>query len=262
MFKRFALGIFLVIAALGVIFVGLDILDVAEDFRIYLPTPILDTAFISAVAVPVAYIAARSFVVTGSRQMLWLGCGALAFGIGVSLREWLVVEELNVPITLFNSAALIASVTHLIGASLSIAKLGTPKSELRRKPRIVLFYYLGILASISLVTLLTFRGLMPPFYVPEGSSTQLKDIVRGMATFFFLASSFIYIIMYYKSRNDFLYWYSLGLMLFAFGLISIFLGENYSRIVWLGRASQYVGSVYFLVAVLGAYRQASARNRE
>jgi hypothetical protein len=260
MFKRFALGIFLVIAALGVIFVGLDILDVAEDFRIYLPTPILDTAFISAVAVPVTYIAARSFVVTGSRQMLWLGCGALAFGIGVLLREWLVVEELNVPITLFNSAALIASVTHLIGASLSIAKLGTPKSESRRK--IVLFYYLGILASISLVTLLTFRGLIPPFYVPEGSSTQLKDIVRGMTTFFFLASSFIYIVMYYKLWNVFLYWYSLGLMLFAFGLISIFLGENYSRIIWLGRASQYVGSVYFLVAVLGAYRQASARNRE
>lgn len=262
MLKRFALGIFLVIAALGIIFVGLDILDIDEDFRIYLPTPILDTAFISAVAVPVAYIAARSFVVTGSRQMLWLGSGALAFGIGISLREWLVVEGLNIPITLYNSAALIASVTHLTGASLSIAKLGTPKSELRRRLRTVLFYYLGILASISLVTLLTFRGLIPPFYVPGESSTQLKDIVRGIATFFFFASSLIYIIVYYKSPTDFLYWYSLGLMLFTFGSLSIFLGENYSRIVSLGRASQYVGSIYFLIAVLRAHSQASGRNRE
>jgi hypothetical protein len=260
MFKRFALIIVIVISALGIVFVCLDIFDIDEDFRIHLPTAIINTAFFLAVVVPVGYMAARNFMITGSRQMLWLGCGALAYGVGSLFREWLVGKGLTVPITIYNSVALIASVAHLIGASLSIAKMRIPNPELKRQPRIVLFYYLGILVSISLVTLLIFRGLIPPLYVPdESSSVQIKDIVRGVATIFFLASSLIYIRLYYKSRTDFLYFYSLGLTLFAFCLISLSLGAADTRISWLGRVSQYAGSIYFLIAVLCAYRQASGR---
>lgn len=259
MAKRFGLGTVLVIAVLGIILVGLDVFDIKEDFRIHLPTSILNTVFISVVAVSVAFIAARSYTVTGSRQMLWLGCGALASGVGSLLRGWLVGKELNVLITIYDSTALIASVPHFIGASLSIAKLRLPESEFRRKPRIVLLFYLGTLGSIALVTMLAFRGTIPPFYVPGESPTLLRDIVRGFATVFFLASSAICLRLYSKSRTDFLYWYSLGLMLFAFGVVFISQGPVDSRIAWLGRASQYAGSIYFLVAVLRDHRQASGR---
>jgi hypothetical protein len=259
MSKRFALVTVLVIAALGIVFIGLDMLDVEEDFRIHLPTPILNTVFISAVAAPVAYIAAGIFVINGSQQMLWLGCGALAFGVGSLLRAWLIGAGLNVPITIYYSAASIASVLHLIGASLSMAKLRITKSQYRPKPSTVFFYYLGTLASIALITLAAFRGTIPPFYVPEASSTLPREVVRGIATISSLASSFIYLRLYFKSRTDVLYWYSLGLMLFAFGLFFVSQGAVDSRIAWLGRVSQYASNVYFLVAVLSAYKQASAR---
>jgi hypothetical protein len=260
--KRFGLAIVLVTAILGIILIGLDIFDIEEDFRIHLPTSILNTAFISGFAVPVVYIAARNSVIMGSRQMLWLGCGALAFGVGTLLRGWLGGKGLNVPITIYDSTVLIASVLHLTGASLSIAKLRIPQSEFRRKPRIILSYYLFTLASMALVTLLAFRGVIPPFYVPEESSTLLRDTVRGTAAVFFLASSSIYLRLYFKSRTDSLYWYSLGLMLFAFGLIFMSQGAVDSRIAWLGRASQYIGSIYFLVAVLGAYGQVKCHRGE
>lgn len=262
MFKRFSLIIVLVIAALGIIFVVLDILDIGEDFRIHLPTAMVNTAFFAAVAVPAAYIAARNFVITGSRQMLWLGCGVLAYGVGSLIREWLAGEGLTVPFTIYNSVALIASAMHLIGASLSIAKVPIPDSESKRRLRTALYYYLGTLASISLVTLLIFQGLIPPLYAPDESSFQIKDIMRGIATIFFLASSSIYIGLYYKSRTDFLYFYSLGLMLFAFCLISLSLGAADTRISWLGRISQYAGNIFLLAAVLGVYRKPSGGNKE
>ena len=257
MYRRFALGIVVVIAALGIIFIGLDIEDIGEGFRLHLPTPILNTIFIFAVAVFVAYLSARSFAITGSPQMLWLGCGALAFGIGSLLRGWLVVKGLNVPITSYDCAALIASVLHLIGAGLSMAKLRKPDSGFRRKPRMVIFCYLGILVAIALVTWAALRGVIPPFFVPGKPPTLIRSIVVGMTELFFFAAALIYLSVYAKLRTDFLYWYSLGLMLFAFGLVFISQGAIDSRLAWLGRVSQYAGGIYFLVAVLGTYRPAN-----
>lgn len=259
MFKRFALGIVVLVAALVIIFIGLDVFDIEEDFRLHLPAPIINTVLISAVAVLVAYIAARSFTVTGSPQMLWLGCGVLAFGVGSLVRWWLAGKGLNVPITSYDSAALIASVLHLIGASLSMSKRHITESEFRRKLRVVLFYYLGILVIIALVTLLALREVIPPFYTPGESSTLLRDIVQGVTTIFFLSASLMYLQVYSKARIDFPYWYSLGLMLFALGSISLSQGAVDSRLSWLGRASQYAGGIYFLVAVLSTYRLADTK---
>jgi hypothetical protein len=254
MLKKLALIIVLVIAIIGILFVCLDIFDIDEDFRMHLPTAIINTAFFVAVVMPVAYIAARNFMITGSWYMLWLGGGALAYGVGSLFREWLIGKGLTTPITIYNIVALIASVIHLTGATLSMAKMRIPNPELKQKPRIVLYYYLGILTGISLTILLIFRELIPPLYAPDESYVQIKDIVRGIATVFFLASSFIYLRLYYKSRNDFLYFYSLGLVLFAFCLISLSLGAADTRISWLGRVSQYAGNIYLLAAVVCAYR--------
>ena len=43
MLKRFALGPVVIIATLGVIFVGLDVLDVVEIYGLPLPVSILNT---------------------------------------------------------------------------------------------------------------------------------------------------------------------------------------------------------------------------
>jgi hypothetical protein len=259
MFKRIALGLVLVTLALGIVFIALNILDIDEDFRLRLPIAVLNTVLISAVAVLIAYIAAISFTIDGSPELLGLGCAALAFGVGSLLRGWLVGIGLNVPITINDSAALIASVMHLIGASLGMAKLRLTKSKLRQKQSIIVWSYFGILASLALVTLLALRGIIPPFSVSGESTPLLRDVVRGTAAILFLASSFIYLRIYSRSRTDFYYWYSLGLMLFAFGVVFMSQGAIESRIGWLGRASQYVGGLYFLVSALGAYRLVSAR---
>jgi len=258
MLKRFAFGLVLVIAVLGAVFVGLDILDIVEVYELPLPVHILNTVFISTVAVPVAYIVARRSEVAASSQVLWLGCGALALGAGSLLYGWLPTDELNARITVHESTALIASALHLTGALLETAKPRLSKSGLWRKPRIVLLYYVGIIASIALVTLLALRGVIPSFYMPEEDSL-LRSAVGITTMVFFLVSSFLYLRTYSKSQTAFYLWYSLGLLLLAQGSIFLFLGSVEGLIAWIGRAAQYAGGIYLLVAVLSSDRTPVAR---
>jgi hypothetical protein len=255
--KRFALGIVIVIAVLGALFLGLDIFDIEENFRLHLPTAVLNTVFISVIAVTVTCVAARGYTISGLPQMVWLGCGALAFGVGTLLREWLVGEGLDVPITLYDGIALIASILHLLGAGFSMVKSRLPQVEAGRRLGIVLFCYLGVLVIVALVTILVFQGVISPFYVFGEEAPLIRDIVRGMTGIFFLAAAAIYLGIYSKLRTAFLFYYSLGLILFAFGIIFMSLGAVESRIVWLGRASHYIGGIYFLVTVLGTQRLTS-----
>ena len=255
MSKRFALGLVLVTVALGIVFIGLNILDIDEGFRLHWPIAILNTVLISALAALIAYIAAIGFSAGGSPELLGLGCATLAFGAGSLIRGWLEGIGLNVAITVSDSSSLIASVLYLIGAGLGVARLCPAKLKLRQKQMIVILCYFGALASIGLVTILALRGVIPLFSVPGESTSVIRGVVRGTATILLFASSFIYLTIYFKSRTDFSYWYSLGLMLFALGVVFMSQGAIESRIAWLGRTSQYVGGLYLLVSVLGAYRR-------
>jgi hypothetical protein len=251
MLKRLAIGPVLVIAALGVIFVGLDILDIVEVYGLPLPVHVLNTVFISAFTVPVAYIAARKSVVDAPSQVLWLGCGALAFWTGILLYGWLPGNALNARITAHESATLIASALYLTGAILATVGPRPAGSGYRRKPGPVILCYLGIIAGIIVITLLAYRGVIPPFHVPENGSL-LRSAVGITAIAFFLVSSLIYLRMYSKTRAAFHFWYSLGLLLLTQGSVFLFLSSVEGLIAWIGRAAQYTGGLYLLVAALSS----------
>ena len=268
MLKRFAFGLTLAIVSLGIIFIGLDVLDIAEGYRLYLSIPILNTVFICAIAILVAYFAAKSFTVSGSLEILGFGCAVVAFGFSsllYSLFYWRLADAgLNVRITANDSGILISSVMHLFGASLGMAKRRLTKSESKLRQRIIFLSYLGILAIIASVTWLAFRDVITLFLIPLKDTPltgtiEVRDMIRGVAAILCIASALIYLRIYFKSRSDFYYWYSLGLILFAFGVIFISQGALESPIAWLGRASQYASSIYVLVAVLRDHRQASDR---
>jgi hypothetical protein len=237
-------------------------LDIAEGYRLYLPIAILNTVFICVVAVIVAYIAAKNFTISGSLEILGLGCALLAFGVGSLLYGWLVDAGLKTRITANCSGVFMASVMHLFGASLGMAKQRLINLEPKLKQSIVFLSYLGILVIVAFITWLAFRGVLPSFIITLIDNIEVRDVIQGVAAILCFASALIYLRIYLKSRSDFYYWYSLGLILFAFGVIFISLGAVESRIAWLGRASQYAAGIYFLVSALGAYRQAGVRGVE
>jgi len=259
--KRLSLGLVIIIIALCMTFLALDIFDIDEDYRLLLPIPILNTVFIFAIAALVAYIAARNYTITGSMVILLLGGAAIAFGAGSLFKSWANLG-LDVTITVEESTALLASILHLAAATVGISKQRISNLELKLKSMTILGYYLGVIVCIALIIVLVIQGVIPSFRVPVGGSSALRDVARGITEIFFLAAAVINLITYYKSRTDFYYWYSLGLALFGFGVFFISLGAVESRVAWLGRTAQYVGGIYFLVSVLGAYRLASTKKVE
>ncbi len=251
MFKQFTFILVVVITGLGLFFIGLDILDIAEDYRLYLPIATLNTIFISAVSMLVAYIAARSFTITGSFEILGLGGAVLAFGAGILIYGWFTRAALEVRITVYDSTVFMAGLLHFIGVILMKARLNLSGLKSRHKRGTVLLSYLVIFTIIAVVTWLLYRGVLPSLTIP-------RDLIQGISAILCIAAAVICFKIYLKSHSAFYYWYSLGLVLFAFGVLFISQGKLESRVAWLGRTSQYMSDIYLLVAVLGAYRCARA----
>jgi len=249
MSKQFSFIVAVVIIGLGIFFIGLDILDIAEYYRLFLPIATLNTVFIAAVAMAVAYLAARSFIATGSPEILGLGGAVLAFGVGILIYGWFTRAVLEVRLTVYDSTVFMAAVMHLGGVILLKVGLSLFRLKCRQRQGIVLLSYLVICAIIIVVTWLLYRRVLP-------SLTISRDLIQGIATILCITAAVICYKIYRKSQDTFYYWYSLGLVLFALGTLFISQGELESRVAWLGRISQYIGGIYFLIAGLGTYRRA------
>ena len=257
MLKRWAFGLVILIIILGVIFITLDILDIGENFRLVLPINILNAVFILVIAIFVAYMSTKSFTITGLPEILCLGCAVLVFGVGNLFRGWIDFSG-NTVITVEDSTAFIASATHLIGLSIASVKRPVLSIEIKRRLVIVISCYIGILAAVALITFLAVRDITPLFMISGEGTTAISYIIRTIAALFFLVSSLVSFRIYIKSHKDFYYWYSLGLMLLTLGVIFISQGAAETRIAWLGRASIYLGGIYFLYVVFEASRISKA----
>jgi hypothetical protein len=258
MSRKFAFPIVVTIAALGLVFLSLDILDIAEDFRIRFPVNILNAIFVTAIAIVVAYLAARHSAFSRSISILCLGCGALAFGAGSLIKGMLFMSSLNVPLTIFEIIVLLASVLHLTGAILNLKQTAALKIASSRKFGVIIGFYLGTLAIIALISVLADKNIFPPFYTTGTSTTLIRDVVRGTTIILFFFASAAYLRRYFKHRASYLYWYSLGLLLFCLGLFFLSQGAIQSRLYWLGNISLYIGGAYLLVGLAYNRRDSKA----
>ena len=239
----------------------LAVLDIRVMVEPYVLLPVLNTVFISVMAFLVAYLSARSYVATGSLNLLLLGSGVLAFGSANQVAGWLLGAPggADAFMTIANTGALFASVLHLVSAASTSAALTSEKVSRRRKSKVMLAY-LGVLAFTAVLTMAVFRGALPPFFIPGIGPTLFRQGVLGTAVALFAISSFLFMRLFFKSKSDSLYWYSLALALIAIGSCGVFLQKGVgSPIEWAGRLAQYVGTIYFLTAILTAMREAPTK---
>jgi hypothetical protein len=251
MFKRLAFGLALVIFISGIIFITLDILDIAEDYRLNLPIAIINTVVIGAAAVFIIFFSVKRFITDGSPQMLGLGGAALVFGVSIILYGWLMSAGLSGRITIYDSGVLLAAAMHTIGAGLVTA--GRSYREPGNRVEIALSSNIGLIAIIIIFTWLAFHGTIDSARTITGE-LAVRDVIQGIAAILCVVSAFIYARIYRASRLDSYYWYSLGLILFAFGVLVISRGPLEGRTAWLGRLAQYVSGIYFLISAMSARR--------
>ena len=236
----------------------LTILDIRVIFEPSGLLPVLNTVFVSVIALLVAYLSAKSYLATGSLNLLLLGCGVLAFGCGNQVAGWLLGAPggADLFVTIDNTGALFGSVFHLVGAASTLAAV-TPEKVWRWRKLKVMLAYLGVLVFMAVLTVALLQGALPPLFIQGIGPTLFTQWVLGAAVVLFAISSFLFMRLFSKSKSDFLYWYWLALALIAIGSSGVLLQKAVgSPIGWAGRSAQYLGSIYFLTAVLTAIRGA------
>ena len=246
------------IPAFIVIIAVLALSDIRVVFEPPLLLSILNTLFISVISLVVASISASNYLKSGSLSFLLLGCGVLAVGSGSLAAGWLIGPPggPNVNVTIYDTGALLGAAFHATGAILASAG-GTsePILALKRKPKVILAY-LSVLVFVASLTIASLRGATPPYILQGIGPTPLGRAVLGTAVALFGFSSFFFMRLTSKSKEAFPYWYSLALALMAVGLSAVFLQKAVgSPIGWAGRSAQYLGSIYFLIAVLTSYME-------
>jgi PAS domain S-box-containing protein len=224
--------------------------------------PITNTLFVTVVFFLVAYIAMRNYKATGRIQILLLGGGVLAFGIGgvvAGLARGVPGAGANLNVTIYNTGALIGAMFHFAAAFLLLAGV-SPEVGSKGKAFWLASSYLGLTVFMALFSIASLKGFIPPFFIQGVGPTTLRQWVLASADILFAFSFFIFMGSYLKNGEGFLYWYSLALALTSISLTAFFIESAVgSPVGWTGRLSQYLGGIYFLTAIMTAIRSAQVR---
>jgi signal transduction histidine kinase len=217
---------------------------------------ILNAIFISATNIFVAIVSVRSFLRHGQISFALLSGALVASGSAAFLSGGVSGISTNASFTIFNIGFLISSIMQAFGAVYISAASPASKVYSSRKIIISLILLLSI-SSVALVTALSVLGLTPPFITQNGDTTDLRQFVVGLSFLFFVFASSVFGYQYLRSKARALYWYSLALALFA---VDTFVSYNSAQLSdalqWVGRISDYVGGVFFIIALLTLRQQA------
>ena len=216
---------------------------------------VLQTLLLFGSSVLVAYISLKSYLSGGSRTILLLGSGTLAWGFASMVAGWLLSPPggPNVAVTISNSGSLFASLFFIASAGTTM-KTNFSRDAKGRGVRLFLAYG-GSIGFVVALTVLALVGATPAFFVPGIGSTVLRQVVVAAGLFMFGASSILFMRLYRDSRSGILFWYSMALALTTVGLGAFYFGRTIGDpIAWAGRIATYLGGVYSLIAIWSAVR--------
>jgi PAS domain S-box-containing protein len=219
---------------------------------------IANTIFLTGTSIVVAVISARSYLNGAPSNILMLGCAFLINGLAAVIAGWFFSFSVNFTVTIYNSCTLLSAILQFANVVFSrrgevLAKvLALKKTSLRFKHATA--YVLSVLA-VFLITALTYYGFIPIFFKDNIGATPVGITVLATSILFFGLSSLFLIFRDMKSKSPALFWYSLGLALFAIGLFGVSQESSLGDpIGWIGKVAQYIGGIYFLIAVIMAGR--------
>ena len=218
----------------------------------------LNFLFTVLASLSMAYLMGRRFLGKPKPELLWVGCGALAWGFAgivgtvAALLKDASGFSANTLITIHNTCVWLSALCHLTGAAFALRwkmSLGTPRLWLG-------LAYGASLGLVGFISLAALRDWMPVFFIPGQGGTPLRQFVLGSAIAMLALTVLIVRAMNQARWSTFAYWYALGLALLAVGLLGVLLqAVNGGLLGWTGRAAQFMGGAYMLVAAIVAGRE-------
>ncbi len=208
---------------------------------------ILNGVFLTGVNLFVAGISAKSYLNFGYRNILFLGSSLVISGLVSIISGWATNFDVNFAVTVFNVGMLVFAVLQLASVILTPNTFSVEVAGLKRK---LLFAYSLAIAFVVVLSAISWLNWMPMFFAPTGT-TPIRQLVLWSAILLLLISCILFLWRYSQSKSESLYWYALGLGSFAIGLFGVAAGSYVGNYIgWAGRLAQYIGGIYFLIAIL------------
>lgn len=215
----------------------------------------MNLLFSTLIALFIAYLISRSFLMRGTPGLLLLGCGVLFWGASgfsgasAGLLAGPGSNFANATATIHNICIWLSALCQLSGAIL----LMRPGRSMHASGLWMALATVAVLGTVGMVVLATLSGLTPTFFVQGHGGTTLRQIVLFSAVIMFALTAVLLRTKGQTSVSQFTFWYALGLGLTAVGLFGVMIEASLGSLVsWSGRASQYLGGVYMLVAALAS----------
>jgi hypothetical protein len=224
-------------------------------FELPYPFSFAHAIFLSVSCLVSAYFFGRGFLDHGSVDLLALGGGSIVLGLGFLLSQILGSGPYGGP----NELVGISSVSFLMsgifyGAFATFSISGRRSFISNRRGVLTLFYAVSLFLVLG-TTLVFELGLAPAFFAAGVGPTGIRGQVLGLATLLYAFASAALMRSYTVSKNDILYWFSLGLGAVSVGFLSALLGTIPGGLYsWLGRFALELGGVYIIMAIFRAYR--------
>ncbi len=212
---------------------------------------VLSFTFYTLVALGALILIGRSFLATGAPGLLLLECGVILWSLAGTVGDAVSCGDVNINVTIFNTAILLAGICLLAGAILSIP----PKRALPNRP-----FWLGAGCALALgvMGLLTWAALthrLPVFFIQGQGGTPVRFWVLISAIFVFVLSAGLLLASQRRAHSPFTFWFALALLLLAVGLFGIMIQLSLGCIVnWLSRTAQWLGGFYLFMAAVAALR--------
>lgn len=252
---------------MGVLPIGVSLLllvilhsqETTQSFESPLLFAALNTLFLGAIPLALAYLAAKSYSSSGDYAYLMVGFGLLFLGSSSLLAGWLRLwtGRENPTETLHNLGSLLTGLFLLLGAHFFLQELVSAPAPKTRVRHCVLLYA-GIMLLVVVIAALAYQGKLPPFFDHEHGPSYIRQYVLGSAILLFVVAGLLFIEIYAALKTEFAYWYGLALWLIAAGLAHAFFQHAMAGWMgWIGRGTQYIGSLYFLLAFLQGMREQS-----
>ncbi len=195
----------------------------------------------------VAAISGKSFLKYGSLNVLLLSCALIISGLVSFIGSLTEPVTMNFGVTIQDLGLFTSAGLQVMSAIVTLTSTSSSE-KVQRKLALSAAYTITI-AFVLFLTLMAFLNLLPTFFMSEGT-TVTSRLFSLTTIFFFILSSLLFFWQFLHSKSEPLYWYSLALVLFGIGeFSSIFEMQNGDIYAWVGRLAEYIGGLYFLIAL-------------
>ncbi len=219
----------------------------------------LNLFFITVPSFIVVIIAARSFLMTGSWPVLWLGGGTIAFGLaGLTGAGFLLADDMQAAVFAEYLLLFMSALFNIEAVSSVIHHMEPIQSKAGRRNLHLQVYASVFFAVLFLVTAGVF-DLVPRIFFTGDGGIILRQAIMGATALIFLTGAITMLRQFNTTRSDLFFWYSLALLLSVISCIDLLLQNGMGTpLDWLAHSARFFSGLFLLFTAMVALREAHA----